>query len=363
MSTNCTSSPSGAPFFSVVVPCCDVEPYLRECLDSLLAQPCADWECLLECETSKDATEELARAQSARDSRFRVSTGPRSGSCSVPRNRGIEAARGEYVVFLDGDDTLAPGALARIRDAIAARPGADLYPCALRVHDDRTGQDGELRDNYPADAPAELTGPEATLLIHHHLGDAVHPQLQLTVFRRGFLMEHGLRCVPGLRRQDSEFSPRALYLARRVVPLHDPYYLYRLQPASVSFSGRGPGSFLGDWATILRSLFAFHARVSREPGFDRRVADCWRYLWLSRLFGHWFFPSNVRAVPRQRRLETLEALFRDGFSDLEALATGASRAKRSACRWVERFVRHPALRPLAERFFALYFALSEKRAR
>ena len=44
--------------------------------------------------------------------------------------------------------------------------------------------------------------------------------LQLTVFRRQFLVENELRCIHGLRRQDSEFSPQALYLAKRVVPLH-----------------------------------------------------------------------------------------------------------------------------------------------
>ena len=287
-----------APFFSFVVPCCDVAPWLGECLESLLGQDCGDWECLLECEESKDGTLALARAQAEKDPRFRVSTGPRSGSCSVPRNRGIEAARGEYVVFLDGDDTLAPGTLRLVRDAIAARPGADLYPCAVRVRDELAGRDEELRDNYPPDAPAELTGPEATLLSARHRHGHPHPQMQLTVFRRGFLLEHGLRCVPGLRRQDSEFSPRALYLARRVVPLHVPFYVYRLREGAIGSSARAPGHFLRDWVVIVRSLLAFHAEVSRAPGFDRRVSACWAGLWLSWIFYFWFAPRNVATIPR-----------------------------------------------------------------
>lgn len=349
----------GGPFFSVVVPCCDVAPYLRECLDSLLGQPFGDWEGLLEVEESKDETEAVAREYAAANPRFRVSAGPRTGSCSVPRNRGIEEARGQYVVFLDGDDILAPGGLARVASAIAARPGADLYPCAIQVRDDLTGRDGELRDNYPPDAPAELTGPAATLLIHRHKHDEPHPQLQITVFRRAFLLEHGLRCVPGLRRQDSEFSPRALYLARRVVPLHEPYYIYRLQPASISASERAASTFLGDWAVTFRSLFAFHARVSRESGFDRRVADAWRRQWLGRLFGNWFYPSRLRSIPRAKRLETLQSLFRDGFADLEALAAGGPLSRLIASRWVECFVRHPSLRVAAELFFRLHYAIAE----
>ena len=348
--------------FSFAVPCCNVAAYLDECIASLRSQAFGDWECLLYVEESRDATLEIANRYAAEDPRFRVFEGPRSGSCSVPRNRCIEEARGEYVVFLDGDDTLAPGSLARIRDAIAARPGADLYPCAIQVHDDATGLDGELRDNYPPGAPAELTGPEATLLVYGHKYGHPHPQLQLTVFRRAFLLENGLRCVPGLRRQDSEFSPRALYLARRVVPLHIPYYVYRLCEGTVSSSARAPGHFHADWAVILRSLLGFHAAVSRAPGFDRRVSACWAGPWLSWIFFFWFAPRNVASIPRARRLETLETLFSGGFGAFDLLLAAAPRSKCIAGAWVRAFLRHPAARGWTERLFRLYFRASDLRS-
>ena len=47
------------PFFSFAVPCCDVEPYIEECLQSILNQSFQDWECILGIETSKDRTEEI----------------------------------------------------------------------------------------------------------------------------------------------------------------------------------------------------------------------------------------------------------------------------------------------------------------
>lgn len=343
------------PFFSIVVPCCNVEPYVRECFESVLSQSFSDWELLAMVETSSDRTEEIVRGFASRDPRIRVFTGPRTGSCSVPRNRGIELARGAHLVFLDGDDFIVPGCLQRIRDAIAARPGADLYPCAIQVRDDLAGQNGELRDNYPTDAPPELTGPAATLLVYRHKRANPNPQLQLTVFRREFLLENGLRCVPGLRRQDSEFSPRALYLARRVVPLHEPYYIYRLQPSSVGSSARGAGHFHSDWAIILRSLFAFHAQVSRDASFDPRIAVWWRRQWLSWLFYFWFSPGNVRSIPRARRIETLSALFAGGFGDFKALLRAATLRQRLPGRAVCAYVRHPLLRPAIERLFAMVF--------
>ena len=101
------------PFFSIIVPCCDVEPYVRECLDSVLNQPFTDWECIIGVETSKDKTEEIVREYAAKDSRFRIFTGPRTGSCSASRNTGIDMATGEYIIFLDGDDTIVEGSLQR----------------------------------------------------------------------------------------------------------------------------------------------------------------------------------------------------------------------------------------------------------
>ena len=195
-----------SPFFSIVVSCCDVEPYVRESLDSVLGQPFADWECLVGVETSKDKTEEIVREYAAKDPRFRMFTGPRSGSCSASRNTGTDMAQGEYVIFLDGDDTIAEGSLQRLHDKIAARPGADLYPCAIQVHNDITGKDENLRDNYPADFNGELTGPEAVLSTLRRLKDPC-PMLQLTVFRRQYLVVENLKCIHGLRRQDSEFTP------------------------------------------------------------------------------------------------------------------------------------------------------------
>ena len=349
------------PFFSIIIPCCDVEPYLRECLDSVVKQPFADWECILGVEASKDKTEEIVREYVAKDPRFRMFTGPRSGSCSASRNTGTDMAEGEYVIFLDGDDTIAEGSLLRLHDKIAERPGADLYPCAIRMYDGTTGKDLELRDNYPANATQSLTGPEATLLsARHHKGVGPPcPMLQMTVFRRAFLVQYGLKCIPGLRRQDSEFSPRALYLAKQVVPLHEPFYLYRCRAGSVSSSARGGGYFHRDWAIILRSLFEFHAAASREDGFDSRLSGCWARQWLSLVAYFWFAPENVRLIPRTRRVETLREMFSNGFDDFRRLLSASTAARRVAGWWIRAFVRHPAMRPAAEWFFRLYFRLAE----
>ena len=346
------------PFFSFIIPCCDVEPYIRECLTSVTGQSFQNWECLLGIEPSKDRTEEVVQELIAGDDRFRVFHGPRSGSCSATRNTGTDMARGEYVIFLDGDDTIAEESLARIAAKIKARPGADLYPGVIIAYTEGTDE-REFRENYPpADAPAELTGPEATLFTGKY-NIYPCPMLQLTVFRRAFLIEHDLKCIYGLRRQDSEFSPRALYLAKRVVPIHEPFYLYRIRSNSVSTAAKGAGYFHKDFAIILHSLFAFHARVSQEPGFDRRISRCWARQWGYVLLIKWFSKLFVTHIPQSQRVETLDMIFADGFSDFNALQGAATWRRRIAGWWVKMFLRHRRMRLPAERFFMwIYFPLT-----
>ena len=338
------------PFFSVVVACCDVEPYLRDCVDSLLQQPFTDWECILGVETSKDKTEELVREYVAKDPRFRMFTGPRSGSCSASRNTGIDMATGEYVIFLDGDDMIAEGSLQEIHDKIAERPGADIYPCAMPVIDEVHGGNAPLRDNYPADFNGELDGPSATLMIYKRRRDPC-PMLQLSVFRREHLVVNDLKCLYGMKRQDSEFAPRALYLAKRVVPIHEPFYLYRIRTGSVSTLAKKTDYLLKDYAAILKSLLAFHAKVSAEPGFDRRISAYWARHWLTWIFYYWFSPRAMRGAPRSSRCETLGKVFADGTGDFDALVRAASRPRRVAARFVKLFARHPSLAWLADAFF------------
>jgi len=345
------------PFFSIIMACCDVEPYIREALDSVTKQSFGDWECICGIEDSKDKTEEILRGIAASEPRIRIFNHPRSGSCSATRNVGIDMAQGEYVIFLDGDDTIADESLARIAGKIKARPGADLYPCAIVAYEEDS-EKRELRNNYASSSPGEMTGVEATLEINRLRGGDFCPMLQLTVFRREFLVEYDLKCIYGLRRQDSEFSPRALYLAKRVVPLHEPFYLYRLRANSVSSAATGAGYFLKDWAIITKSLFAFHAKVSREPGFDPRVSECWARHWVTRFLYFWFDPQNMRGIPRERRLEPLNMLFADGFDDFNLLLRHAGILKRFAGWWARVFVRRPSLRWLAELFFRCYFRLS-----
>lgn len=109
---------------SVIVPLYNVESYVRECLDSLLVQIQADVEFILIDDGSTDRTGSIADEYAEKDSRFRVIHTVNKG-LSAARNCGIEEARGEWLMFLDGDDYVIPG-FCVTPYKVAQETGADI---------------------------------------------------------------------------------------------------------------------------------------------------------------------------------------------------------------------------------------------
>ena len=92
---------------SVIVPVYNVEPWLRECLESvLLHQDLDDIEVICIDDGSTDASLQILNEFAEKDSRVKVYTQSNSG-LSATRNRGIELSSGEYILFFDNDDMIA----------------------------------------------------------------------------------------------------------------------------------------------------------------------------------------------------------------------------------------------------------------
>jgi len=92
---------------SIIVPVYKVEPYLRRCIDSILAQTFLDFELILVDDGSPDNCPGICDEYAEKDSRIKV-IHQTNGGLSSARNRGIAAAEGEYLLFCDSDDYVSP---------------------------------------------------------------------------------------------------------------------------------------------------------------------------------------------------------------------------------------------------------------
>ena len=91
------------PLVSVIIPVYDVEPYLRRCLDSVVNQTYKNLEIILVDDGSTDSSPEICDEYAGADSRIIVIHKENGGQAEA-RNKGIEAATGEYITFVDADD-------------------------------------------------------------------------------------------------------------------------------------------------------------------------------------------------------------------------------------------------------------------
>lgn len=92
---------------SIIVPVYQVERYLRQCIDSILAQTFTDFELILVDDGSKDRSGQICDEYAGLDQRVRV-IHKENGGPAVARNYGMELASGNFFMFVDGDDYIAP---------------------------------------------------------------------------------------------------------------------------------------------------------------------------------------------------------------------------------------------------------------
>ena len=126
---------------SVIIPVYNVAHYLDECVKSVVEQTYQEWECILVDDGSTDGSGKICDEWIKRDERIRV-IHQENGGVSKARNRGIEEAKGDYVVFVDSDDWLGKEHIEQLVNA----PIADLVVSGVR----QIGTDGACTEYCPS---------------------------------------------------------------------------------------------------------------------------------------------------------------------------------------------------------------------
>ncbi|MFI5675260.1 glycosyltransferase family 2 protein [Streptomyces cellulosae] len=209
---------------SVIVPVYNPGIYIEDCVSSLLRQslPPDEYEMIFVDDGSTDATPALLDALAAENPRVKVIHQEPSGWSGKPRNVGIAASEGEYVMFVDNDDYLGDEALERMYDYGVAN-GADVV--IGKMAGKGRGVPVELfRRNRP-----RASVENAPLI------DSLTPH---KMFRRAFLDDIGLRFPEGRRRlEDHVFVTEAFLRADNVSVLSDYVCYYHVKREDASNAG------------------------------------------------------------------------------------------------------------------------------
>lgn len=131
-------NPEQSPLFSIIIPCYNVERYLRDTMISILSQNFSDFDVIAVNDGSTDATLALLQDIARGDERVRVISQNNAG-VSVARNVGLANATGTYVCFFDGDDLMPQGTLRYCAEAVTRHPFVDLFCLGYTAHVSTTG--------------------------------------------------------------------------------------------------------------------------------------------------------------------------------------------------------------------------------
>ncbi|WP_069173049.1 bifunctional glycosyltransferase/CDP-glycerol:glycerophosphate glycerophosphotransferase [Streptomyces griseus] len=257
---------------SVVMTAHRVQGYLRAAVESVLGQCDGGWELIAVGAGPPDGGLAVAREFAERDPRVRVVT-ERAGSPRGPaaaRNAGAAEARGAYLLFLDGDDLLLPGAVREITARLSPqRPSSPVRPAPERPDGPTTP--AEERPETPSRAHA--APPDVLRLGHDRVdwwgrtepGDAL-PAARNQLFRRAFWAAHGLAFTEDEAPYDDVVPVhRAAFLAS------DAGTLATLDRVCVRHRLRRTGTFATEPGRRHFAVIGAYHRLAAETGGDPRV--------------------------------------------------------------------------------------------
>ena len=238
------NSPRATSAISVVIPLYNVEKYVGECLDSLLAQTFQDFDVIVVDDCSTDKSREVVKSY---ESKFKgrltiAQTEKNSGGAGEPRNIGIELSTGEYISFIDPDDTITPTALEEMYKA-AKKFNADVVHCEKWYGiPEEHYNDAEYRKNvkptvHPSGERIFTTQP--TLLtkdIEERVKDFCQKRwltwsVCLQMVRRDFMFENEIRFAD-IYAEDMIFTMCEICCAKNYLVMPNTFYLYRLRKDS-----------------------------------------------------------------------------------------------------------------------------------
>ena len=127
------------PFFSVIMPVYGVERYLAQAVDSVLCQNFTDFELILVDDKSPDKSPLICDEYEKKDSRVKVVHKPQNQGLGMARNTGFEYVTGEYIFFMDSDDTIHPDALKIVKDNLKSNPQILVFGIK-RFYENKNGQ-------------------------------------------------------------------------------------------------------------------------------------------------------------------------------------------------------------------------------
>ncbi|MDE7177469.1 MAG: glycosyltransferase [Lachnospiraceae bacterium] len=215
---------------SVIVPVYNVEAYLRECLESIINQTYKELEILCINDCSTDGSLAVLKEYEQNDPRIVILENEKNGGLAYTRNTGLERATGEYVLFVDSDDTIAPDLVKSCMEVVSE--------CDMVCFDyeQMTADTAIIARQYAYKMKDGLYTGEAFFKEFVGTDSTIFSAWSKLVSRK-FLVENHISFYDGILYEDMLFTFQCLIKARKVYSLNRKLYRYRVRQTSIMTTG------------------------------------------------------------------------------------------------------------------------------
>jgi glycosyltransferase involved in cell wall biosynthesis len=236
---------------SVIIPCYNVENYVGECIESLVASslPLYMMEFIFVDDASKDDTRRVIKRYEAEypDNILLVEC-EQNGGISIARNIGMQYASGNYIGYVDSDDMVDRDMYRKLYEKIALYQ-CDMSSCGFYVY---VSEEDKKIGEFPSENLYLLD--DTDIRKNFMLGFGMRANVWKRVYRRKFLEDNKIDFPEHLRFEDNYFTPLCAMCAERCYVISEPLYMYRTNPDSIMNSG-GMSEYYVDEYYVMEKLY------------------------------------------------------------------------------------------------------------
>ncbi len=214
---------------SIIIPVYNVEKYLERCIKSVLKQDMNDYEIILVDDGATDRSGDICDKIAAASTNIKV-IHKSNGGLSDARNVGLSNSKGDYVMFVDSDDTLRPNVIKKLYDTANAN---DLDVLSFAVD---WIQDGvsHIVNSLNIESGKLYTGKE--FLASELASGKFKAMAPKKIYSTKLLKGNNINFKKGIYHEDEQWTPRVLLAAKRVMQIDDIVYEYYIRGGSITTS-------------------------------------------------------------------------------------------------------------------------------
>lgn len=248
---------------SIIIPVFKTGKYIEACLESCLEQDIEDseYELILVDDGSPDKSIEIAKKILGERRNVTIISQKNAG-LSAARNKGLSIAKGEYIWFVDSDDRIEPNCLGYLKFLCENYDPDIVSFCAADVLEESVRRRFSRQEG----------------VCHQGRDYIINGRLQVcspfSLFKKKFLDSKGLKFVNGIFHEDSEFTPRAYYLADKVIESNHILYYVTQNPDSITRSAN-PRKASDSICVVQANISRLSAEADKHcrKGFNNLIAS------------------------------------------------------------------------------------------